>query len=233
MLIKADFHIHTGDDPYDFLPYSNFEVIDRAVEKGLNCIAIANHDKYSRTQELSDYADAKGVLLIPAIEAQMQGKDLLILNADKDSEKLITEEDFYAYKTSERFYIAPHPFYPIKYAFNEIIENHLELFDAMEYSSCYLRWFNKYNKLAEKFAAKHKFPLVCNSDAHALWQLGNVWSEIETEEFTIQSVFKAIREKKVKIVHHPMSNFGFFRFYIMGGYYRNIKRLLNGQKKER
>ena len=233
MLIKSDFHIHTGDDPYDYLPHSNFETIDRAVEKGLNCIAISNHEKYSWTQELADYAEAKGVLLIPAIEAQMDGRDLLILNADKDAEKLKTAEDFYAYKTPERFYIAPHPFYPIKYSFYEIIDKHIELFDAIEISSCYLRWFNKYNKQAEKFAEKHNFPLVCNSDAHGLWQVGTVHSEIEAEEFTVQSVFKAIREKKVRIFPKPMSSFGFFRFYFWGGYIRAAKRLINGGKAER
>ena len=233
MLIKSDFHIHTGDDPYDFLPHSNFETIDWAAKKGLNCIAISNHDKYSWTETLSDYAAQKGVLLIPSIEAQMLGKDLLILNADKESEKLKTEKDFYDYKTAERFFIAPHPFYPIKYSFNETIEKHLDLFDAIEYSSCYLRWFNKYNKKAEKFAEEKRLPIVCNSDAHSLWQLGTVWTEIEAEEFNIQSVFKAIREKKTKIVHKPMSNFGFFRFFVLGGNYRAAKRLLNGQKKDR
>jgi len=153
MVIKADFHIHTGDDPYDYLPYSNFETIDRATEKGLNCVAIANHDKYSWTHELSDYAKSKGILLVPAIEAQMGGKDLIILNADKNAEKLNTIDDFYAYKNPERLFIAPHPFYPIKYALNELTEKYIDLFDAIEISSCYLFWFNKYNRKAEKFAA--------------------------------------------------------------------------------
>jgi len=233
MLIKADFHIHTGDDPYDFLPYTNFDVVDRAVEKGLSCVAIANHDKFSWSRELADYAEAKKVLLVPAIETQIHGKDLIILNADKASEKLKTDEDFFAYKTPGRFYIAPHPFYPIKYSFNELTEKYSDLFDAVEISSCYLWWFNKYNKLAEKFAEKHNLPLVCDSDAHGLWQVGSVWSEIEAEEFTIQSVFKAIREKRVKLVSRPMSAFGFFRFYVWGGYSRALKRMIWRGKRER
>ncbi len=145
MIVRADFHIHSGDDPYDRLPYSVYQAIDRASERGLNCMAVSDHCRRSWRQDYADYAAGKSVLLLPSIEARICKRDVIILNAEADAERLRTLDDLRDYRSPDRLTIAPHPFYPIDYAMSEILEQNTELFDALEISSCYWRWFNSYN----------------------------------------------------------------------------------------
>ncbi len=225
MIIRADFHVHSGDDPYDHLSYSVFDAIHCAARRAVNCIAIADHGKCTWKQEYADFAGENNVLLIPAIEAQICKHDVIILNARKDAEEVKTFEDLRSYRALDNLCIAPHPFYPIKCALNELLEEHCDLFDAIEISSCYLSWHDMFNRRAREFAARHGLPLVCNSDAHGLWQIGNVWTEVEAEEFSVSAVLGAVRNGKTKPCCRPMTHFEFFRFFAMGDLPRAIRRV--------
>ena len=59
MRLKADLHLHTGDDPRDYVIHSNKEMIDHAAELGFEILAITNHDFMSHREELADYAAAR------------------------------------------------------------------------------------------------------------------------------------------------------------------------------
>lgn len=225
MLIRADLHIHSGDDPYDKLPYSVFDVIDTAAARGIGCIAITDHLQFSWKREYADYASENGVILIPGIEMQIKNKDVLIFNCDKDVEKLKTFDDLRAYKQEHHLVIAPHPYYPIKYALKKNLYEHSDLFDAIEISSCYLDFYDKFNKKARKAANELAKPLVCNSDSHALWQIGNVWTEIEVENFTIENVITSIKKGKTKPCCRPMTYFEFFKFFVCGDFPRAFRKM--------
>ena len=49
-VLKADLHIHTGDDPVDRIPYSTLELIDRAAVLGYDVLAITLHDLQLHTR---------------------------------------------------------------------------------------------------------------------------------------------------------------------------------------
>ena len=121
MIIRADLHIHSGDDPYDKLPYTVFEAIDQAAARGINCIAITDHSHFSWTHEYADYAEKKQVILIPGIETQIKNKDIIILNSDKDVEKIKSFDDLRAYRSDQHLIMAPHSFYPINCALKKLL----------------------------------------------------------------------------------------------------------------
>ena len=79
-MLKADFHIHSNEDKRDLIAYSAREFIDAAAEKKFDVLALTNHDIFTYSQELSDYAAEKGILLIPGIESTIEGKHVVILN---------------------------------------------------------------------------------------------------------------------------------------------------------
>ncbi|MCK5852033.1 PHP domain-containing protein [bacterium] len=226
MIIRADLHIHSGDDPYDKLPYTVFDAIDQAASRGINCIAITDHSRFSWTPEYAAHAKKMQVLLIPGIEAQIKNKDVIILNSDKDIEKIKSFDELRAYRTDRHLIIAPHSFYPIKYALKKLLYEHAELFDVIEISSCYLSWFNKFNLKARKAAMELSKPLICNSDSHALWQIGNVWTEIQVDNFTIQDVISAIKNGKTKPSCRPMTSTEFFKFFVCGDFTRRFKKMI-------
>ncbi|RLD12062.1 MAG: hypothetical protein DRI44_01940 [Chlamydiae bacterium] len=225
MIIRADLHIHSGDDPYDKLPYTVFNAIDQAAARGINCIAITDHMQFSWKREYSDYAKKKQVLLIPGIETQIINKDVIVLNSDKNVERIKTFDDLRAYRSEKHLIIAPHPFYPIKYALKKLLYENADIFDAVEISSCYLNWFNKFNLKARKAARKLAKPLICNSDSHALWQIGNVWTEIEVNSLTIQNVITAVKKGKAKTCCRPMTHFEFFKFFVCGAFPRSFRKM--------
>jgi hypothetical protein len=80
--LKADLHLHTGDDPLDYITYSNKEMIDHAAELGFEILAITNHDFMSHRAELADYADSRGVVLVPGVEATIENRHVLLYNFD-------------------------------------------------------------------------------------------------------------------------------------------------------
>ena len=201
--LKADLHSHTKEDPEDRVGYSSRELIDQAYQNGFDVLAITNHGQVTYDHYLADYAREKGILLIPGAEATISKKHVLLLNVDYSFHKIKTFDDLKLFKNGGSLIIAPHPFFPSFTSLNSKLEKHLEIFDAIEYSHCYLEKIN-FNRKAEDLAKKFGLPLIGTSDAHFLWQIGTTYSLIEAEK-DLDSVIAGIREGKVEIVTEPLS----------------------------
>ncbi len=44
-MLKVELHTHTADDPYDDVPHSTIELIDRAATLGYDALAVTLHDR--------------------------------------------------------------------------------------------------------------------------------------------------------------------------------------------
>jgi len=201
--LKADIHLHTREDPQDSVKYSGKELIDQAYLKGFDILAITNHNQVTHDNYLAEYARERGILLIPGAEATIGKKHVLLLNMDYPLHRIRTFDDLKSLKDGTGLIIAPHPFFPSFTSLNSKLEKHLDIFDAVEYSHCYLEKIN-FNKKAEVLAKKFSLPLIGTSDAHFLWQIGTTYSLIETEK-DLESVIAAIKEGKVEVVTEPLS----------------------------
>ena len=87
--LKADLHVHTREAEPP-IKYSAREMIDRAAREGYRVIGITNHDAYTYEAELAAYASDRGVLLVPGVESTVEGRHVLIYNADVGVDKLRT-----------------------------------------------------------------------------------------------------------------------------------------------
>jgi len=201
--LKADLHLHTKEDPQDSVKYSGKELIDQAYQKDFDVLAITNHDQVTYDNYLAHYAREKGILLIPGVQATIGKKHVLLLNMDCSLHRIKTFDDLKLLKDGIGLIIAPHPFFPTFTSLNSKLEEHLDIFDAIEYSHCYLQKIN-FNKKAEDLAEEFSLPLIGTSDAHFLWQIGTTYSLIEAEK-DLDSVIAAIIEGKVEIVTDPLS----------------------------
>jgi len=201
--LKADLHLHTKEDPEDRIGYSSRELIDQAYQKGFDVLAITNHDQVTYDNYLAEYAREKGILLIPGTEATISKKHVLLLNVDRSFHRIKTFDDLKLFKNGGSLIIAPHPFFPSFTSLNSKLGKHLDIFDAIEYSHCYLEKVN-FNKKAEDMSKEFSLPLIGTSDAHLLWQIGTTYSLIEAEK-NLESVIAAIREGRVEIVTEPLS----------------------------
>ena len=201
--LKADLHLHTKEDPQDNVKYNARELIDQAYLKGFDVLAITNHNQVTYDDYLVEYAKERGILLIPGVEATIDKKHVLLLGMDSSFRKIKTLHDLKSFKNGAGLIIAPHPFFPSFTSLNSKLKKHLDTFDAIEYSHCYLEKIN-FNKKAEDLAKEFSLPLIGTSDAHSLWQIGTTYSLIEAEK-KLESVIAAIKDGKVEIVTEPLS----------------------------
>src|SRR5271154_6511203 len=204
-MIKVDLHMHSGEDPADGLRYPATALIDRAVELGYNAIAITLHGQVIADERVFEYAQQKGLLLIRAVEWNINGGDVLLYNlTQREAEKLVTFDDLRNYRRErgeDLLVIAPHPFYPRGHSLQGHLEPNIDLFDAIEYAQIHLPWFDKFNQQAVRVARKHNKPIVATSAPHILGIFGRHYTLVEAEP-TMLAIFRAIRAGQVQ-PHSP------------------------------
>ena len=203
-MLKVDLHIHTADDPHDPIPYTSFELIDRAAALGYDALAITLHDHQLDTQPLASYAADRGILLIPGIERTIEGRHVLLINFDRGVEDVQTFADLRRLKDrGNGLVIAPHPFFPAGASLFGCLEANADLFDAVEYNAMFTSSLN-FNRLAERWARRHGKPMVGNGDVHRLRQLGTTYSLVDAER-NATSICEAIAAGRVRVVSQPLS----------------------------
>ena len=199
--LKADLHLHTAEDPLDHVRYTAKELISKAADERFDVISITNHHQMTFNQDLLSYAQQRGILLIPGIEMTIRRRHVLVLNPPPHK----TCPDFLSLsklRRPETLIIAPHPYFPGTYSLNGYLLKHLNLFDALEYCHFYSPMIN-FNQRALEVCQVFGFPLIGNSDAHFLSQLGTTYSLIHAER-NLESIFAAIRGNQVEVVTRPL-----------------------------
>lgn len=203
MQLKTNFHFHTNDDPRDPVGYSLEEGIDRAASHGFGALAVTCHQKFAWTQGAAEYAQNRDILLIPGIEIYVDeargtwGRHVLIINAKQEAEAVRTFAELAEYKSThpESFIVAPHPYFYGNFSLHEFLEKHIHLFDAIEHSWFYSRFWNR-NAKGREIAEKYDLPFIATSDTHFFDFLNTDYAVIDAEEKTTEALFTALRKKK-------------------------------------
>lgn len=205
-LLKAILHAHTGEEPLDAIAYDAYKFLDRAAEKKFEIVAFTCHDFFFWDEKVKKYAGKKNILLIPGIEKKIEGKHVVILNADKNAETIEHFKTLREYKTNRNCFIfAPHPYHGTNYCLGSILEKHMDLFDGIEWSYFYSQSINP-NLKAKKTAEKHKKTIIGTSDIHLIEYLDPTFTWIESEK-NIPAVLEALRNNKTKIESKPFKNY--------------------------
>jgi len=212
--LKTELHTHTLDDPEDgkrFVVHSAEQLIDEAQEQGFQVLSITNHNQLLFTSALEEYARERGILLIPGVEATLEGKHVLLYNFLNYDSSWSSPEIATKNKGPDQLVIAPHPFFPLQVSLGKLVSRWHDLFDAIEYNQFYLSWLN-FNRRAQELAQKLNLPLVGNSDVHWIFQLGRTYSLVYAEQNT-GSVLNAIKQGHVRLVTEPVSSFFVARWF--------------------
>ena len=216
-MIKIDFHMHTGDDPFDGLPYTATQLIDKAVALNYAAIAITLHETVFDDQRVFDYARERGLLLIQAGEWSFHDRDVLLINITPgDAARLKTFDDLRAYRRErgdDLLVIAPHPFYPKSHCLGRELEKNIDLFDAIEIAGMKFSWFDRFNHQARATAAKYGKPLIANSDSHGLWMFGRHYTLVNAAP-NLRSIFAAIGQGQSELVSPPVTVSDCFRMFV-------------------
>lgn len=191
-MVKIDIHVHTTHSPCGFSPVR--EVILTAKKRGLDGIAITDHNKMSAIKEAKKIADQVGLLLIPGEEITTTHGHMLALNIKKTIKKgLSPEETIKRIHKQGGLAIAAHP-----YAF---IFHHQSLRDKIkELDLDAIEVFNSANLIENKKALQVANELnkvqVAGSDAHILSEIGRSYT-IADCDLNIKSFLLKIKKGDV------------------------------------
>lgn len=205
--LKAELHAHCSLDPFDYrmCAYSPEELIREAARLGYAVLAITCHDLDVWSRELSEYAESLGITLIPGMEVHAGGRrHTLVYNFRTSWKNLNTFEKIRERRGPDTLVVAPHPYYPSWTSLGSRLEKQIDLFDAIEFSGFFTRRVD-FNSRAVHTGLKYGKPLIGNSDAHLLWQLGRTFTWILAEP-GVRSVIGAIKRGQVRIESRALSS---------------------------
>lgn len=201
-MLKVDLHLHTSEDPVDNIRHDAVALIDRAAALRFNALAITLHDQQFSDRRVFDYARERGIVLLRGIEKTIDGKHVLLINFPQAVEQVHSFDDVRALKgRSNGLVIAPHPFFPGGTCLRSVLDAHVDLFDAVEWSYCWTKTAN-FNARAGRWAHDHDKPIVGNSDLHDLRQLGRTHSWVFAEA-DADDICTAIRKGRLGIKTQP------------------------------
>lgn len=209
-MLKADLHLHAGEDAVDNISYSAIQLIDEAKRRKFDVLSFTFHYRVFFPEHVKKYAKKQGILLIPGCEMSVQNRHVLIYNKDPIKLRKIVKQIQDADKVSsiqkykqDSLVIAPHPYYinPVlpwkSHCLQGLLDHNIEVFDAIEFSHFYYYKIS-FNYKAVEMARKHKKALIGTSDLHRMYNFDYTYSLIDSEK-SIEKIFQAIRKGKVKL----------------------------------
>ena len=199
--LKVDFHLHTQEDPHDYIPYDSYRLVDMLSAKGYDAIAITNHDRFTWSERLRDYARERGLIVYRGVERTIRGRHVLLINFKGDLHDYRSLQDVYRGKRDDNLVIAAHPYFPMPTASGGLLDKHPYTFDALEYCHYYSKNVN-FNNWAVTRAADLGKPLCGNSDAHTTRQMGRTYSLVKSEKDP-EAIINAIKEGNIEVVSRP------------------------------
>ncbi|HJJ36477.1 MAG TPA: PHP domain-containing protein, partial [Methanocorpusculum sp.] len=193
--LRCDLHIHTSASPDGHCPVES--VIKTAAERGLDAVAITDHDTTASASKAAGLTDAP-VLIIPGIEVSTADGHILVLGTTKEYAKgKPAEETIREAKADGCLVIMPHPFHKFRHAVGLANPDCMPLVDAIEaYNS---RYYTKTsNERAASMARSLNKPITAGSDAHDCEFVGYGINIINAEEKSVNGILTAIRAGAIR-----------------------------------
>ncbi|MFA5013698.1 MAG: CehA/McbA family metallohydrolase [Candidatus Paceibacterota bacterium] len=196
--MKIDLHCHTYYSKDSIC--SPKSLVDSAIGRGLDGIAITDHNSARAWPELIEYCARKKMLLIlgEEIKVKENGKTIgeilaYFIVKEIDPKNKTIEEIIKEIRDQGGIAVMAHPFHRSKPFKDQ--ERYAELFDAIE---C----FNSRsqttagNAASQKIVGQYSLPFVAGSDAHTPWEVGNAF--IEAEQSSTEELKTKILNRQIK-----------------------------------
>lgn len=186
MQLKIDLHVHTNCS-YDSLIKPE-ELVFYAKRRGLDGVAITDHDRLSGAMRISRETE---FLIIPGIEVTSSEGHILGLNVRETVPKGLS-----AHETVDKIHdagglaVACHPTAFFKGSLGSRTSSR---FDAVEVINASAFPFGRSAKKAQLLASRLGLPQVAGSDAHYSPEIGSAYTKVDAELRT-EGIMKAIKK---------------------------------------
>ena len=219
MVLKLDLHIHTHFSSDSWLSLET--LIKQIQKKGLNGVAVTDHDTIRGAKKLKELNPPFKVIV--AEEISSQSGDIIGYFIENEIEPDLTaEETIRQIKAQGGLVAIPHPFDKIR-ACRLKKDKLLKLIDQIDL----IEVFNGRTlwpgaaKIAKNLAKQYDLGMIAGSDAHSKYELGT--SYIEMADFTDKEDFMN-KVKQAKLVDGH-NNFLFYPLSGLAKIYHYVKPL--------
>ena len=199
--MKIDLHVHTNRS-VDAV-HSPRQMVRQAKKKGLDALAITDHNRLFPKSEAQRLSREFGILVIPGIEGGNIAvqKHWIALGIDRPVPETRIESVISFIRQDGGGSLAPHPHTRLGYADYTTLG-----FDAVESLNGSEPASNR------QISNTGHIPEVAGSDAHALPMLGFTWTEVEADG-TVESVLESVRKGRCRPGGSTIPFLDFIRFY--------------------
>ena len=192
-MLKADLHIHTEYSSDCNTPLE--KIINRCLEIGINCIAIADHGTAEGALKMQSLAPFKVIVAEEILTPH--GEIMGMFLKETIPSGLSIEQTISQIKAQGALVNIPHPFDTFRGLGldDKELEALVDQIDAIEVFNARSSFLKPSTK-AQAFAKKYDIPGTAGSDAHTIGEIGNAY--IEMPEFNGRDDFlQALRTGKV------------------------------------
>lgn len=198
-LLKIDLHIHTQYS--EDCKTSLNEVIQHAKNRGLDGVAITDHDTVRGALKL---AESKDLLVIPGTEVSSLHGHILGLNITESiPPKLHISETVDKIRRQGGIAVIAHPSVVIKTGLGAKITSASDI-DAVEVINASAFPFFISTYLGRRMAKRLALPQTAGSDAHHPREIGNAYAVIDADS-NADDVVDAIKRGKITPFGRPIS----------------------------
>ena len=217
-MIKADLHVHTCYSIDCLTPVER--IVDRCLEIGINCIAIADHNTIAGALKLKEIAPFKVIIAEEVLTPV--GEIMGLFLSEKVPQGLSPQETIYRIRSQGALVAIPHPFgRSLPWKANPLtsaeVLSQVDIIEAFNSRTP----FSKGNARAWKLAKEQGKAASAGSDAHTLGEIGRTY--VEMPEFDGPDAFlnslaqgKIFGQKSSYLVHFA-STWAKIRKHILGG----------------
>lgn len=200
--LRVDMHVHTNHSKDSRA--SPQDVVKRALELGLDAIAVTDHNTVSGALEAERAASRTPLLVIPGQEVMSREGEVIVLDVRENIPHGMTAlQTMKAGKKGGGFVVVPHPFDLMRNGIGKAMESCLKYIDAIEAFNA-RTILGMFNNKAMAFAQEHNLPITAGSDSHFPEEMGNTHMLIRSAK-TTKAILKAIASGRAEIVARKQS----------------------------
>ncbi|WP_135853695.1 PHP domain-containing protein [Halorussus salinus] len=173
---QYDLHIHTNASPCSGATPAS--IVEAAVERNLDGIAITDHDTQTNVEAVQRIAPDH-LMVIPGVEVTTTEGHLLALYVDEAPPQAEPQTVVDFVHELGGVAVLAHPFDELRQTYDSDLTTLAAAVDGIEVrnSRCL---FERYNRRAESFATTHDLTAIAGSDAHFPWEIGRATTECKT-----------------------------------------------------
>ena len=184
-MIKADLHVHTRHSADSNTSYE--QLIEACQNKGINCVAIADHGTTRGARDLSKIAPFK---IIVCEEILTPYGEIMGMFLQEDiPHKITVEETIKRIRDQGGLICIPHPYdwvRPSAFRNRAKLESVAELVDIIEVFNARSLFPGVENK-SRDLAIRHHKAMSCGSDAHSPQEIA--YATVEMDDFNTKEEF--------------------------------------------